>query len=113
MVDRLEGRLRQGLAVALKERDKAAIAALRTALAAVVNAEAVPAGEYQDKYREPIPGRSHEAPRLALTEAQVSRIVRAEADERRSAIDEYESLGRPDDAERLRAELAVLERYLG
>jgi hypothetical protein len=40
---------------ALREWDRATIMALRTALAAVANAEAVPAS---DKYREPVVGQN-------------------------------------------------------
>jgi uncharacterized protein YqeY len=105
----LQERMRGDLTAALKARDKAAVTALRTALAAVANAEAVPAS---DKYQEPVPGRSYEAARRELTADEVQAIVRAEAAERQSAIEEFESLGLHGDAERLRAELAVLGRYL-
>ena len=109
-MDGLRQRMSAGLTAALKSRDRAAVAALRTALAAVANAEAVPAS---DKYQEPALNRSTEAPHRDLTEDQIVHILRAEAAERRTAIDEYETLGLTDQADRLRAELSVLDGYLG
>ena len=100
-----------------------AVAALRSALAAIENAEAVtppPAGS-------PTEATTHaqlagtvvgvgvgaaEAERRALSEAQVERIVRAEVEERRTAADAYERADRPDPARRLRAEADVLGGYL-
>lgn len=106
----LQQRMKADLTAALRERDRPAIATLRTALAAVSNAEAVPAST---DYREPVLGRSYEVARRELTEEQIAAILCAEADERRAAIDEYESLGVAPAAGRLRAELDVLNRYLG
>jgi len=102
-------RVRADLTAALRKRDRATIVALRTALAAVANAEAVPAS---DKYQEPVIGQLNEAARRDLTENDVQQILRTEATERQSAIGEYETLGRHADAERLRAELSALEHYL-
>ena len=103
-------RMRADLTAALRERDRAAIVALRTALAAVANGEAVPAS---DKYQEPVVGQFNEAARRHLTDGDILQILRSEAAERRAAIDAYETLGRHAEAIRLRAELAVLDRYLG
>lgn len=108
-MEEVQGRMRAGLTAALRERDRAAIVALRTALAAVANAEAVPVS---DKYQEPVVGKLNEVPRRDLTDVDVLRILRAEATERQSAIVEYETLGRHAEAVRLRAELAVLDRYI-
>ena len=43
-----------------------------------------------------------------LTAAEVDSIVRAEIAEREQAADDYAARGRPDQAERLRCEAAVL-----
>ena len=111
----LRGRLRGALPAAMKARDGAAVAALRSALAAIDNAEAV----------EPAPGRSPgaaghadlagtvaglgaaEVERRHLQEAEVEQIVQTEVADRRAAADAYERAGR------LRAEADVLSSHLG
>ncbi len=104
-------RLRRALTEALKARDKTAVSALRSALSAIGNAEAVDPGEQG-------PGRSGassthvagavaglgtaEAQRRHLTEADVAAIVRAEAAEREAAASQYELSGHAGQAEGLR-----------
>jgi hypothetical protein len=115
----LRDRLRDGLPPAIKARDAAALAALRSALAAIDNAEAV------DPLPGPSPDAGHthlagtvaglgaaEAGRRSLQEAQVERIVQAEVDERREAARAYERAGQDDRARWLRAEADVLSAYL-
>jgi uncharacterized protein len=77
-----------------------AVAALRSALAAIGNAEAV---------TPPPAGSPAEA-----THAQLAGTVVGvgEVDERRTAADAYERAGRPEVARRLRAEADVLGGYL-
>lgn len=106
---KLQERLKADLTAALRDRDRPTVTALRTALAAVSNAEAVPS---DNSYRHPIVGQLNEVPRRELTEEQVEAILRAEAAERQKAIEEYESLGLADAAARLNAEQAALSRYL-
>lgn len=116
----LRGRLRGALPAAMKARDAAAVAALRSALAAIDNAEAV----------EPSRGRSPaeaghadlvgtvaglgaaEVERRRLQEAEVEQIVRAEVAERRAAADAYERAGQDERAGRLRDEADVLSSHL-
>ncbi|MFT7837967.1 GatB/YqeY domain-containing protein [Saccharothrix sp. BKS2] len=112
--------LGEALKSALKERDRVAIAALRSALSAIDNAEAVPveAPAGPAASGEHIAGAvaglgAAEAERRQLTEADVRSIVEGEVRERSVAAAEYERLGRDDVAERLRAEAGVLERHLG
>src|SRR5215204_7353205 len=102
---RLQERMKADLAAALRDRDRPAVSALRTALAAVANAEAVPS---DNSYRHPVLGQLNEVPRRELTEEQVEAILRTEAAERQKAIEEYESLGLANAAVRLRAEQAAL-----
>jgi uncharacterized protein YqeY len=104
----LQNRLRADLTAALRQRDTAAVAALRTALAAIANAEAVPADD------TPVLGVNGYADvaRRNLTIERVVQILQAEAQDRLTAIAEYEQLGQHDQAQRLRNELAVLNRYL-
>ena len=113
-------RLRGGLREAMKARDPVAVAALRSALAAIDNAEAV------DGAQAPPPAVGHpylagtvaglrgaEVERRSLAEAQVEGIVRAEVTARQAAARDYEDAGRHERAERLRGEAGVLLAYLG
>jgi uncharacterized protein YqeY len=115
----LRDRLRDGLPAAIKGRDAVAVAALRSALAAIDNAEAVapPPGLTAEATHARLAGTvagmgAAEAERRALSEAQVEEIVQGEVDERRTAADAYERAGRPDQAGRLRAEADVLGGHL-
>jgi uncharacterized protein YqeY len=115
----LRDRLRDGLPAAIKARDGVAVAALRSALAAIDNAGAVapPPGSPTEATHAQLAGTvegvgAAEAERRALSEAEVERIVQAEADERRAAADAYERADRPEVARRLRAEADVLGGHL-
>ena len=108
-------RLRTALTAAMKSRDTTATAALRSALAAIDNAEAVEAAPGSPMLDGPIPGAvaglgAAEVPRRALTESEMLRVVEAEIAERESAARSYEDLGQHDDADRLRSEAVVLRR---
>ena len=134
--DDLRDRLRRALPAAMKARDRPAVTALRSALAAIDNAEAYdpdealaegsydvlePAGwEPADPDAEdvdvPHPGfagtvagvGATEVERRSLTPRQVEGIVRAEIETREVAATVLEGVGRQDHAERLRAEMKVL-----
>ncbi len=91
-----------------------AASALRSALAAIGNAEAVlprpgpgPAGSAHVAGAVEGLGAG-EAERRVLTEADLGEIVQAEITERRAAAGQYEQAGRSDRAERLRREADVL-----
>jgi uncharacterized protein len=102
----------------MKARDPAAVAALRSALAAIDNAEAVEVRHAPTSSSGGvIPGAvaglgAGEAARRDLSEPEVAAIVRAEVVDRRSAAAEYERAGRPDRAARLTAEADVLDAHL-
>ncbi|WP_028921780.1 GatB/YqeY domain-containing protein [Pseudonocardia acaciae] len=111
--------LRTDLTAALKTRDRVAVTALRSALAAIENAEALPSDGRLDTSTgsEHVAGAAAglgaaEAGRRRLTDADLRSIVENEVRERSAAAREYERLGRDDQAERLRAEAEVLARYL-
>ena len=115
----LRDRMRGALPGAMRARDGVAVAALRSALAAIDNAEAVDPGLAP----QPADGHEHlagtvvgvgttEAPRRALTDTEVAAIVRMEVDDRRSAAADYERRSRGDQAERLRREADVLDAQL-
>ena len=126
MADDLPARLRAALAVALAARDLTSVAALRTALTAIANAEAVPAGPSAARSPAERPPANHgqhfagsaaglagaEANRRQLTAAQVRQIVAAEITDREAAAAQYDELGRADRAWRLRLEAQALARAL-
>lgn len=97
-----------------------AVSALRSALAAIDNAEAVdaaqapPAGVSHADLAGTVVGlRAAEVERRVRTGAQMEEIVRAEVADRRAAARDYERTGRHERAERLRREANVLSAYLG
>ena len=103
----------------MKGRDRVTVAALRSALAAIENAEAieVAAPARQHAGSEHVAGGvvglgASEAQRRAVTDAEVVALVQGQVDERAHAARDYDRVGRPADAERLRAEADVLARYL-
>lgn len=108
-------RLRAALTQAVRRRDTIAVAALRSALSAIGNAEAVPApgpaaGTSSPHAADARSGlAAGEAPRRPLTTAQAEQVIQAEISERRQAARGYERAGHPGRAERLRAEADALE----
>lgn len=112
----LHTRLRGALPAALKARDQVAVAALRSALAAIDNAQAVaapPAPRSGGVIAGAVAGLgAGEAPRRDLSPADVAAIVRAEVADRRAAAADYERAGQVDAATRLTAEADVLAALL-
>ena len=116
--------LRSDLLRAMRARDRVAVAALRSALAALENAEAVPLPDTSppsdgspDDGGGPFAGSrlgagAAEVDRRLLGAAEEEALVRAQVAERRDAAAELERLGRAERAERLRAEAAVLAASL-
>jgi uncharacterized protein len=90
----LKDRLQRDLTDAMKARDEIATSTLRMARAAVTNAEV--AGDQA----------------VELTDEQVVDVLRSEAKKRAEAADVYAQAGRSELADKERAELAVIERYL-
>ena len=134
--DDLRDRLRRALPAAMKARDRPAVTALRSALAAIDNAEAFdpdealaegvddvlepagwePADPDADDVEAAHPGfagtiagvGATEVERRSLTPRQVEGIVRAEIETREVAATVLESVGKHEHAERVRAEMKVL-----
>ena len=104
----LRTQLKADLRHAMKARQKEAVAALRILLAAIDNAEAVPT----DPSFVPFTGRTNDVPRKLLTEAHIQQILHAEAAKQREALAEYERLDQEEAAQQIRAELAVMSKYL-
>lgn len=109
-------RMRQALPEAMRARDKAAVSALRSTLAALDNAEAVPADEVEPRgsalEQSPVGVGATEAARRELSEHLVVDVVRAEAAERLDVAARLTAPAHADRAARLRAEADVLLRFL-
>jgi uncharacterized protein len=114
----LRAALRRGLVAALKARDAEALAALRTTIAAIDNAEAIPAADPQAPLTSAdIAGASSgvgstEAVRRSLNSGQLRDIVREQIAEYAREADRYDALGRPDAADRLRYRAGILAAHL-
>lgn len=109
----LKARIRADLTTAMKARDSAQASLLRVLLAALDNAEAVPVGTGHDRYEERAFGDpSVEVPRIVLSPEEVAALLEKEKVERETAATEFEGLGRPEDAMRLRQEALWVSRYL-
>ena len=113
----IRDRLRAALRTAMKARDTLAVDAIRTALAAIDNAEAVEIADTTAFSVSRIAGSvagvaSTEVPRRSLTEAEMAELVEREAADRRSAAEGYEQEGYPKRAAELRDSAAVLDGLL-
>ncbi len=112
MRERLQAALRE----TMRAKDAVAVSALRSALAALGNAEAVPAAVPDGATAATHPRLAGtvtgvgaaEVARRTMTEDEQRAVVQSEVDERLSAARELDGRGRPERAERLRAEAAVL-----
>jgi len=110
----VQDRLQRALRAALKARDPAAVSALRSALAAISNAEALPppaatARRGSQYVAGSVEGLgAAEASRRVLSENETAAIVSTEIAERRAAADRYERSGHADRAGRLRREADAL-----
>ena len=96
--------MRASLREAMKARDREAVSALRTALAAVENAEAPPI----DTAGLEVHGSLTQHDRLDLSAAEVTAVLRAQIVEREEAIASLQGRGQDDTIARLTREIAVL-----
>src|SRR6202165_5275236 len=106
---RLRDRLRAALRVALKERDPVGTSAIRSAVSAIDNAEAV------DSPRVPrtrLGVGVGDVARRELSAKEIVEILRGAIADRDAAAAEYERRGRTEGASRLRAEAAALSSLL-
>lgn len=111
----LKERLRADLKTAMRERKTGDVAVIRTLIAAVDNAEAVPTGT--DGAATPRSGTrafgdsSGEVARRELDDAELDKVFAREIETRLAAAEDYAQHGRNDDAARLREEAKVIEGY--
>ncbi|HET7414863.1 MAG TPA: GatB/YqeY domain-containing protein [Arthrobacter sp.] len=110
--------MRHDLKTAMKARDQTAVAALRSALAAIDNAEAVQIDHAAMEHGSGgVAGSAvglgaAEAERRELAAADIQAIMETEVNDRIAAANEYEQAGRRDAGGKLRAEADVLRGYL-
>jgi hypothetical protein len=115
--DILRTRLRGDLRAAMKAQRQDEMAALRSLIAAIDNAESV-----EDASSSPRPSSEHvagtlqglgaaDAVRRSLSEHDLQRIIEAELWERDAQAERLTLLGRIDEASRLRIEADVIARY--
>lgn len=118
----VRSRLQAALRAAMKERDTVAASALRSALSAIANAEAVslpaassgpparPAAQSSPHFAGALAGLgAAEVSRREVTDDQAAAIAAAEAADRRAAARDYQAAGHAD---RLRREARAIESAL-
>ncbi len=119
--DDVETRLRAALRGALKARDVVAAFAIRSALGAIGNAQAVPADagpgttvRTESAYvaKAATGAGATEVTRRQLSPADIQTIVGAEISEREITAGRYEQAGQADRADRLRREARILRDVL-
>ena len=105
--------LQSALLPAMRAGDADTVAVVRSALAAIANAEAVPAPSITPADEGPVAGAvtgvgSTEAPRRELTADEVREVVEHERQDRVQAAEESEAGGLGEYAARLRTQAAIL-----
>jgi uncharacterized protein YqeY len=96
------------LTAAVKSRDRVSMSALRAALCALDNATAVPLAAARPPWR----GARADVARRELTRTDIEALLLGETEERSAAAAEYDRLGLPDRAGRLRHEAAIIRGTL-
>lgn len=127
----VRSRLQAALRAAMKARDTVAASALRSALAAIANAEAIPVPDApappadRSTPRPSAPAAANqyiagsaaglaaaEAGRRDVTEEEAVRIAETEAAERQAAARQYQTAGHADRADRLLREAQAIRSAL-
>jgi uncharacterized protein YqeY len=115
--DGLRERLRDGLRVAMKQRDTVTVAALRAALGTIDNAEAADLSDAPAIEAGHIAGGvaglgAGEVARRQLSDGELVELLRHEVARWESTAADCDRVGRDDDAMRLRAEIQALRPFL-
>lgn len=117
-MDELAGRMRKDLTRAMRARDSSTVRVLRSTLSAVANAEAQPIeASIRLESSGNIAGAAigvgaSEVSRRELTEDDIRNVVASEKNEILDSAAELDRRGATDRATELRAEAAILDRYL-
>ncbi|WP_078310900.1 MULTISPECIES: hypothetical protein [unclassified Mycobacterium] len=109
--------MRTDLSTAMKARNSRTVSALRTAIAAIDNAESMDNAAQASLDNAHVAGAtrglgSAEAARRVLSPADVRAVLRAQIDDRVTEAERYDTLGHAQAATQLREEAAVIARYL-
>ncbi|MCA9998239.1 MAG: hypothetical protein KDE56_20900 [Anaerolineales bacterium] len=94
--------------VAMRARQRVAVATLRATLSAIDQAEAVEV----DPHFVPVSGVTRDVPRKLLTEADITAILQREMDDLTAAIADYKRLGNGEKMAELQEAQDVLQTYL-
>lgn len=107
----LKERLRADLKAAMHQRNAPEVSLIRTLIAAVDNAEAVPTEGFEERLRsrETI----GEIARRELDATALDGVLASEAQSRLAAAVDYERNGHVEQAARLRREADLIARYRG
>jgi uncharacterized protein YqeY len=105
----LKERLRADLKTAMRARKPGEVAVIRTLIAAIDNAEAVPIDGLEERLRQR--EAIGEVARRELDAAALDAVLAKESDTRLAAAEDYDRHGRNDDAARLRQEAELVARY--
>ncbi len=97
-------RMRAELTAAMKRRDRAAMAALREGLAALENSAAPPIDSAPPEVR----GTLEQHERIELTVGDAIAVIDALIADREHTVAVFEANDKPDEADALRAEVAIL-----
>jgi uncharacterized protein YqeY len=109
----LQAQLRADLKLAMLGRRPEEVSVLRSLIAALDNAQAVPVGDLHDRYTVHVFGdNSVEQPRLKLGPDDLHTVLNGEIEARRAASAEYRDAGLHDHAERWSRESEIVGRYL-
>jgi uncharacterized protein YqeY len=116
-VEGLRDRLRDALRVAMKQRDRPAVAAMRAALGVIDNAEAADVSHTPPAEPGLIAGGvaglgAGEVARRQLSDRELVEVLQDEVARWESTARECERVHRSDDASRLRAEIAALRPFV-
>ncbi len=104
----ITARMRAELTAAMKRRDRATVAALREGLAALENAAAPPIDTAPLEVR----GELAQHERIELTDADAVAVIDALIADREHTVGLFAANNKPDEAESLRTEIAVLRAIL-
>jgi uncharacterized protein YqeY len=100
----VKDRLRADLLRAMKAKDETTLKVLRSALAAIANAEAIDP--------KSAPAGATEVERRLLTDADMRAVIQAELDEMAAAAVDLRANDRPDDASALDRRRSILDGYV-
>lgn len=106
----LKDRLRADLKRAMQAKAAAEVRTLRTLIAALDNAEAVPVGK-AGALPSAFGDGSNEVARRALDRDGIEQVLAAEIESRLAAASDYERHARLDESARLRAEADLIAHY--